>query len=79
MCSGIRAPRGRPCPAVSGALGSRLREAGLGPGAEKRVRARSPGASMRNPAPLRRAFGGATIGSKQMHCAFRGANTCAQG
>jgi hypothetical protein len=34
---------------------------------------------MRNPAPLRSAFGGATIGSKQMHCAFRGANTCAHG
>jgi hypothetical protein len=43
----------------------------------KLAREHSPGASMRSPMPLRSAFGAAAIGSKQMHCALRGAKTCA--
>ena len=40
---------------------------------------RSPGATMRRPSPLRSALAGAVIGSKQMNCPVRGANTCAHG
>jgi hypothetical protein len=39
----------------------------------------SPGTSRRRPAPLRSAFVGAVIGSKQTNSVPRGANTCAAG
>ena len=46
---------------------------------EKLARVPVPGASKRRPEPLRSALGGAAIGSKQMHVALLGANTCAHG